>query len=64
MDREAQLRNALREAIELQSGIYEISEWLTDAGNALSLAPAISRLPEPLKEQLDAHAIFNVWFSM
>lgn len=53
---------ALEDAIKLQEGMQEISDWLHEAENQLSLAPQVSRLPDILLQQLDIQKIFYVCF--
>lgn len=62
LEREGKLIDALREAIELQNGIHEISDWLTDAETHLSLSHTVCRLPDSLRKQLTDHTVFNVCF--
>lgn len=62
LEREGKLIDALREAIELQNGIHEISDWITDTEAHLSLSHKIFRLPDALYKQLADHEIFNVIF--
>lgn len=59
--REKRLSEALKEAIEMQSGMHEMQNWLTEAENTLSVAsPMISRLPATLRKHIDEHAKFTV----
>lgn len=59
--REKRLAQALKEAIEMQSGMQEMQNWLTEAENTLSVAsPAISRIPTTLRKHIDEHAKFSV----
>lgn len=54
------MNEALKDAIEFQEGMQEISDWLHEAENYLSIAPQISRLPDILLQQIDIYKTFNV----
>jgi dystonin len=56
--REKQLKRAEEDAIDLAQKIQAMSDWVTDAENALSLLSPISRVPNEIQRQVSEHASF------
>lgn len=59
-EREERLREALEEALELANGMAEVTGWVESAEEHLAMVPAMSKLVEPLTEQLKEHRAFDV----
>uniref|UniRef100_A0A915ENC3 Dystrophin n=1 Tax=Ditylenchus dipsaci TaxID=166011 RepID=A0A915ENC3_9BILA len=58
-EREQRLNEALKDAINMQNGMEEIGDWLTESERVLSTAPAISRTLDSINNQIAQHAAFN-----
>ncbi|KAI3410026.1 hypothetical protein GPALN_006390 [Globodera pallida] len=58
-ERDSRLRKALEEALELALGMQEVHDWLHGAEEHLAMAPTISKMVEPLGDQLAQHQAFH-----
>lgn len=56
--REAQLKKAELEALDLAQQIQSMSDWVEQAEHALNIAAPISRLPAEIQRQIDEHSSF------
>uniref|UniRef100_A0A914HD60 GAR domain-containing protein n=1 Tax=Globodera rostochiensis TaxID=31243 RepID=A0A914HD60_GLORO len=58
-ERDSRLRKALEEALKLALGMQEMHDWLHGAEEHLAMAPTISKMVEPLGDQLAHHQAFH-----
>ncbi|KAL3114470.1 hypothetical protein niasHT_019974 [Heterodera trifolii] len=59
VEREARLRQALEDALQLAHGMQGVQDWLHGAEEHLAMVPQVSKLVEPLSVQLQHHQAFH-----